>query len=357
MRDHWLCSRYLHGVIMPTLVSKKKKNKKYWYIVENKTVDSKLARDYVKNLGACTKAEANTELAHYVTLNHNKGRGNIILLEAYSEFLVHYKKQIGKTIKQGTFVIFQDFTKKTFKLLGHQKLSELEYSHIERLKNHLSDDHQLSNRSVNMHLTELKKVLNYSIKRGWMTNYPQIQRLSEAKPDHAVDALTREEFANLLLYANPKQALYLNLMFYTGMRPPECVQLTWKNIEMTSDDPNKNYIDIISDNKKKAGRRVPLSLKLKLLLQEIQGEPDDYVSPYRNSKYAYTALKRLEKVSKPMVEVYPYKLRKSFGSIMAQSGAPIDRVSKIMGHSDIQTTMKYYIRLNDEVLTDCISLL
>jgi len=333
---------------MPTLIKKKKKSKTYWYIVENKTANGKLTREYLKGLGTCTKSEANMSLAHYITLNHNNGHGSITLREAFKEFLIHYEKQIGRTIREGTYVIFQDFTKKTFKLLGHYKLSDLEYTHIERLKNHLSDDYQLSNRSVNMHLTELKKVLNYAVRRGWMNQYPKIQRLSEAKPDYQVDALTRKELDTLLIYSNPKQALYLNLMFYTGMRPIECARLLWRNVNL--DD---NHIDVISDNKKKAGRRIPLHPKLKKCLIKTKGKPEDQVSPYKTSRYAYRALERLGKVSK--IKVNPYKLRKTFGSILAQSGVDSVNVAKMMGHSDIQTTMQYYIRLNNDVLMSSIT--
>ncbi|MFC1595792.1 tyrosine-type recombinase/integrase [Candidatus Margulisiibacteriota bacterium] len=42
----------------------------------------------------------------------------------------------------------------------------------------------------------------------------------------------------------------------------------------------------------------------------------------------------------------PYKLRKTFGSLLAQAGADTINVAKLMGHSKLQTTYQYYIRLD-----------
>ena len=336
---------------MSALVSKKKNNKKYWYIVENKTVDGMLARDYVKNLGACTKTEANIELARYTTLNHNRGRGDITVGEAYNEFFTHYNNQIGKNIKFGTFDLFRQFSRISVEMLGHLKLSELEYIHIEKLKNHLSDKQKLSNRTVNMHLTEFKKILNYAVERGWMTQYPKIQRLSEAKANQQIEALTKEDFNTLLEHANPEQALYLQLMFYTGMRPNESANLQWKDVCLEG-EMKDNYVNILSDNDKKRGRRVNVHPVLKSVLTQYAALPGGNVSPYKTSAYAFRALQRLGK--RCGIKVNPYMLRKTFGSQLAQAGVDSVKVAKLMGHSDIQTTYQYYIHLNDDVLMEGI---
>jgi len=41
-------------------------------------------------------------------------------------------------------------------------------------------------------------------------------------------------------------------------------------------------------------------------------------------------------------------LRKSYGTNLADLGTPVHTLKYLMGHSNIQTTMKFYIKNNDE---------
>ena len=41
-------------------------------------------------------------------------------------------------------------------------------------------------------------------------------------------------------------------------------------------------------------------------------------------------------------------LRKSYGTNLADLGTPVHTLKELMGHSNIQTTMKFYIKNNDE---------
>ncbi len=50
-----------------------------------------------------------------------------------------------------------------------------------------------------------------------------------------------------------------------------------------------------------------------------------------------------------IVDANTHSLRKTFGSILIQSGeADIYIISKLLGHSSIKTTEKYYVDLLDE---------
>jgi len=41
-------------------------------------------------------------------------------------------------------------------------------------------------------------------------------------------------------------------------------------------------------------------------------------------------------------------LRKSYGTNLADLGTPVHTLKELMSHSNIQTTMKFYIKNNDE---------
>ena len=75
-------------------------------------------------------------------------------------------------------------------------------------------------------------------------------------------------------------------------------------------------------------------------------ETNGYVSPYRTTSGASKVLKRLG--SKIGVNVTPYVLRKTFGSLMAEAGQESFTIGKIMGHANISTTYQYYVNVEAE---------
>ena len=335
--------------------SSEPKYKISWYIIEYYTEDAiddegqpkKVKKKrYIENLGDISQTQAKTRLAQYNALNKGKSKLKLTFEDAYNEFNRHYETLIGKNITQRTYDIFSLHIKKAKKYLGSVQLDELDFEAIEAFKLHLCENKKLSNRSINMHLTELKKVLEYSLDRDWIRDLPRIKRLSEAKPDYEIEYLTKEEIETLLKKAQDEQRLYLNLMIYTGMRPHEAILLTWDKINL-----KQGYIDVVSDNRLKTGRRIPLHSRLKEALEKAD-RSDIYVSPYRTADYASKAMRRLE--NRTGIKCNPYKLRKTFGSILAQAGANNMALATLMGHSQLQTTYQFYARLNDDNLKNDI---
>ena len=82
---------------------------------------------------------------------------------------------------------------------------------------------------------------------------------------------------------------------------------------------------------------------------------DKQVSPYKITSAAKSALRRLSK--KSGVDVNPYLLRKTCASWLAQAGVEAYHLTKIMGHSSLETTMKYYIRLDHLDLSKSLEML
>ena len=64
-------------------------------------------------------------------------------------------------------------------------------------------------------------------------------------------------------------------------------------------------------------------------------------------------MKRLE--NKTGIICNPYKFRKTFGSLLAQAGEDIINIAKLMGHSKVQTTFQYYLRLTPDNLKKSIN--
>ena len=205
---------------------------------------------------------------------------------------------------------------------------------------------ELSNRFINMHLTELKKILEYCENIEWILDVPKIKRLPEKSMNKTIDYLKNDEILKLLENANKEQAFYLSLMIYTGMRPHEATALNWDNVDL-----EKNIINVESSNRLKLGRQLPLHPKLKEIL--LGGErTSEFVSPYRQTEYAKKAMTRIEKITQ--IKCNPYKLRKIFGSILARMNVTHFKTAVLMWHKNVQTTFQYYTGLDDSDLAKSI---
>ncbi|OGI04447.1 MAG: hypothetical protein A2X42_04050 [Candidatus Margulisbacteria bacterium GWF2_38_17] len=328
--------------------SKPKKNNTQWYIIEYYTENGTKKKQYIENLGYISHTEAKVLLDKYNVHNTNKpkSRGKVTVGTAFEDFAKLYKQMIGDTVKPRTYDIFEYHSKRIIDFMGFVELAKLEYQNVEAFKLALKNE-DLSNKSVNLYLSELKKVLDYSVKKKWIPDYPKIEMLPLKRSNQPIEVLSREEIDILLEQSGHSQKFYLKLMIFTGMRPVESSRLKWENINF-----DQGYIDIISDNPLKRGRTIPIHPRIKDMLIEAD-KSCEYVSPYLDSVLAKKAMKRLS--VKTGIVCNPYKLRKTFGSILAQSGVDTVFVAKLMGHADLQTTYKYYLRLKDENLIEAIN--
>jgi integrase len=334
---------------MPTLISKKRKKGTQWYIVENKKENGKQEREYLASLGYVTKAEAKIELAKFITLNKKTISAKVTFKQASEQYFIYYKELVGREIQERTYEIAKDHQTRLDKFLGNKIISEISEDTLERFKLTLIENTKLSNRSINMYLITAKKVIRYAIQRGWATDFPKVKSLPERYFDKEIEFLTKDEVQKILQHAKEREFFYINLVLFTGMRPQEVTALKWEHINL-----EKKYVDIYSNNTLKKGRRIPINKRLEDILK--QKHPDDLslrVSPYTTSRHASHRLKKLATLVD--IKFTPYTLRKTFGSWLVQNGIGLLEVAELMGHRNIETTRKHYVRLIDENLKSAIS--
>lgn len=323
---------------MPTLISKKVNGHKLWYVVENHRINGKNKREYIESLGQVSKTEAQFALSKYLLKKKNIVSGKVLFGDIYIEFLEMYRKKTD--VKPRTIRNFEDMSRHFLDLFRHRHIKEIAFSDIEELKVSCSKK-GLSNRSVNIVLIELKKVLKFAIQKNALDSLPLIQPLSITR-QNTIDRLTINQINTLLSKADNKQAFYIKLMLHSGMRPNEAINLKWSDINL-----EQGYINVTSDNRLKLGRKIPISDDLKLVLEQ-QERSSKNVSPYSRND---VALKKIQELGESVgIKVTLYMFRKTFGSIMAEAGVPAFDLAKIMGHRDISTTYKYYIDIQHETL-------
>ena len=103
------------------------------------------------------------------------------------------------------------------------------------------------------------------------------------------------------------------------------------------------------------GRTIPLNEEICALLTSLKSKSQcDYVFTFRNSRIEEGIIThRFKRYSRKVgldEGVKFHSLRATFASWLVMKGVSIYSVSKLLGHSDVSTTQKYYAHLEPDTL-------
>lgn len=153
--------------------------------------------------------------------------------------------------------------------------------------------------------------------------------------------LTWEEEKKLIDSAIPYLRPIIVTALNTGMRRGEILNLKWSDVDLTN-----NLITVNQTNSKsKKARRVYINSTLRKLLLELKLKSagseyvflDDKGNRLREIKNGFNAACRRAGIQRLRF----HDLRHTAATRMIENGASIVAVSKILGHGDIKTTMRY----------------
>ncbi len=135
----------------------------------------------------------------------------------------------------------------------------------------------------------------------------------------------------------------IDLLYSTGMRVGELVNLD-------IDDINFEERECVVYGKGNKERRVYFDARTKIHLQQYietrtDSNPALFVtinSPYERLKISGVEIRLRELGRKLNIDkVHPHKFRRSMATRAIDKGMPIEQVQKLLGHQQIDTTMKY----------------
>lgn len=145
----------------------------------------------------------------------------------------------------------------------------------------------------------------------------------------------------------------IDLLYSTGIRVGELVGLNISDI-------NFEERECVVYGKGDKERRVYFDAKAKLHLQNyiesrVDNNPALFVTldaPYDRIKISGVEIRIRELGRKLDIEkIHPHKFRRTMATRAIDKGMPIEQVQKILGHSQIDTTMKYAIVNQNNVKT------
>jgi len=209
-----------------------------------------------------------------------------------------------------------------------------------------------ANKTINIELQMLRAMFYLAVKWGYTSENP-VKNVTPLKDDKNKKPrfLSKDECRILLENCGTKLYPIFYTFLNTGMRKGELENLEWEDIDF---DRRKIKIRVKDDwSPKTSEREIPINDSLFELLKRHREENKQYrwVFSKKGEKIEPNSLrKKLISVAKKcgIVDLTKlHTLRHTFASHLVMSGVDLPTVKKLMGHSDIETTM-IYSHLADE---------
>ena len=204
-------------------------------------------------------------------------------------------------------------------------------------------DRLVSNATVNREIELLRRIVNKCASREWGYATAEVdwQRHLLEESDGNTRWLTREQVDRILSVSLPHMRPPLICALCTGLRAQNVMQLDWREVDLQA-----RMIRVRIKSRKPGGRELAIPIAQPLLVELAKLNPKDAgrVFLYRGRpmktdvRHAWlTALRNAGIATK-----YTWHdLRHTAASWMRQRKVPLDIVQKVLGHTDIKSTMRY----------------
>ncbi len=200
--------------------------------------------------------------------------------------------------------------------------------------------------SVNRELTLLRAVLRMARDRwGVEVRMPawKAQRLKEPAPRERY--LTPAEAQRVLEHASPHIRPGIELSLLAGIRLSNCIGLDWSEVDLQE---RRLALRVKGDKP----HFVPLCEPAFVLLANLGPRNEGPVFLYHGRPIKSWSKAWTNSLRRAGIKDFRWHdLRHTAASWMVQEGVPLDVVQKVLGHSDISTTMRYAHREDSAVRT------
>lgn len=274
-----------------------------------------------------------------------------------NEFLTYLK--IDKKYSLNTINAYKNDLEKYYKYMKNNKktIDTITRKDIEGYLKHLNEE-KLSMSTISHNISTIRSFYKFLAIDKNLKNSP-IELIELPKLKKRIPKVLSEEDINKLLTIkcnnnfDVRNKAMLELMYSTGVRVSELVNLTIYDIDLAED-----VIKVFGKGSKE--RIVPLgdmaleSLKdyLKVRKEMLKKENNDFLFLNNHGKKLtrqgfFKIIKNIAREKNIKTEFSPHTLRHSFASHLLKYGADLRSIQELLGHSDLSTTQIYTHIEND----------
>ncbi|HJJ17431.1 MAG TPA: site-specific tyrosine recombinase XerD [Bacilli bacterium] len=279
------------------------------------------------------------------------------MIEKYIDYLKYEKKLSENTINsyKNDLDCFKDFFKKD--------LTKINLDDMHKYLNHLNKENKKAT-TVAHNITVINSFYSFLINENIIATNPCTNIISPKLAKKLPNYLTEEEVDKLLniplktAYDYRNKAM-LELLYATGIRVSELINLKFVNLELQDD-----FIRVMGKGSKE--RIIPMSnISKKYLIEYIEIYRKTLLKS-KDSEYLFInnqgnvisrvgffkIIKKLCLENNISKNVSPHILRHSFATHLLAHGADLRVIQELLGHSDISTTQIYAHLINDKLKKD-----
>lgn len=203
--------------------------------------------------------------------------------------------------------------------------------------------------TIKRKLSAIKSYYRFLQKRGLIQSNPA-QQLSAPKIEERLPVFVEQNHLNNLFVdiedsnISSQDFLILELLYATGMRRQELIDLRWKDV-------NFHEKQIVITGKGNKQRQVPVSNDTINKLRNLQEEqnattPSVFIFCTKDGgklypNYVYRLVKLYLTPYTSVAKKSPHILRHSFATHLSNNGAPLNDIKELLGHASLASTQVY----------------
>lgn len=341
---------------MPSKSDYKKKDGSVGYVLSYQNPDTgKQRREYFSS-----KKELeirNKEIETIIFAKKNGWITETLIKKRWSDlkqkYLNHLKNNdnaLGAILRVGdVFIAFDKFLNESNPYISKFTMRTIEeYRNIRLVQVN-------SKATVALELRHLKAVFYFAEKLSWLRKNPVVGVKFPKLDINKVRYLTVAEVNRLLKVLKESGDIEMERIVITylktGARRSELLKpnLSWEEIDFDKKQ-------ILFNGKGRRKRYLPLNESLLNQFREMLSEDREFPFLYTPDYYSHKIQEYYGQAK--IYGATLHSLRKTFGSILIQYGkADIYTVSKLLGHSSVTVTEKYYVDLLDDNLRSSVNAL
>lgn len=248
-------------------------------------------------------------------------------------------------------------------------ITELEDTHYQAITEYIKfqTDQKLSEAYINRNIVYYRCFFKYCLEEGYITKNPIDKIKKQKEPIKLIETFNDDEVRRMLhafkgsRFLDIRNQLILTFFFDSGIRNSELCDLLITDIRDT-------YVQIIGKGKKT--RYVPITPTINKCLIRYMRVRNEYIK----DKIAYQTeylllsqkgkrltpeamehiLKRAGEIAgvREHIRVSPHTCRHYYAQSQLKNGCDLYALSKLLGHSKVDTTKRYLLSLQDNELME-----